>query len=81
MLWIVDLVDSMQLHHIPLGYEDIFVGCHCAKVKGPAELKIERPRVKTISYDFPKLHQLVTTFLFVGFYRNVVYLLVVCEYL
>ena len=32
------------------------VGWHCAKVKGRAELKIENPRVKTFSCDFPKLH-------------------------
>ena len=31
-------------------------GWHCAKVQGQAELKIEKPRVKTLSYDFPKLH-------------------------
>ena len=29
---------------------------HSAKVKGHAELKIEKPRVKTLIYDFPKLH-------------------------
>ena len=34
----------------------IRIGWHCAKVKGHAELKIEKPRVKTLSYDFPKLH-------------------------
>ena len=28
----------------------------CAKVKGHAELKIEKSRVKTFIYDFPKLH-------------------------
>ena len=27
-----------------------------AKVKGHAEPKIEKPRVKTFIYDFPKLH-------------------------
>ena len=26
------------------------------KVQGHAELEIETPRVKTLSYDFPKLH-------------------------
>ena len=31
------------------------VGWHCAKVQGHAELEIEKPRVKTLSYDFPKL--------------------------
>ena len=29
---------------------------HCAMAKGHAELKIEKPRVKTLSYDFPRLH-------------------------
>ena len=31
-------------------------GWHCAKVKGHAELKIEKSRGKTFIYDFPKLH-------------------------
>ena len=26
------------------------------KVQGHAELEIEKPRVKTLSYDFPSLH-------------------------
>ena len=30
-------------------------GWHCAKVQGHAELEIEKPRVKTLSYEFPKL--------------------------
>ena len=34
----------------------VFIGWQCAKVQGNAELKIEKPRVKTLSYDFPKLH-------------------------
>ena len=42
---------------MPEGYERVRVGCPCAKVQGHAELKIEKPRVKTLSYDFPKLHQ------------------------
>ena len=37
-------------------YKEVLIGWHCAKVKGHAELKIENPRVKTFSYDFPKLH-------------------------
>ena len=47
---------SAQIHHMPERYERGLVGWHCAKVKGHAELKIEQPRVKTLSYDFPKLH-------------------------
>ena len=35
--------------------ERVHVGWHCAKVKGHAELKIQKPRVKTLSYDFPNL--------------------------
>ena len=41
---------------MPERYERVRVVWHCAKVKGYAELKIENPRVKTLSYDFPKLH-------------------------
>ena len=41
---------------MPGRYERVRVGWHCAKVKGHAELKIEKPRVKTLMYDFPKLH-------------------------
>ena len=37
-------------------YKRVRVGWHCAKVKGHAELKTEKPRVKTSSYYFPKLH-------------------------
>ena len=37
-------------------YKGILIGWHCAKVQGHAELEIEKPRVKTLSYDFPKLH-------------------------
>ena len=47
---------SAQFHHMPERYERVRVGWHCAKVKGHAELKIEKPRLKTLSYDFPKLH-------------------------
>ena len=31
-------------------------GWHCAKVKGHAELKIEKHRVKSFSSDVPNLH-------------------------
>ena len=37
---------------MPGRYERVCVGWHCAKVKGHAELKIE----KSFIYDFPKLH-------------------------
>ena len=36
--------------------QGVLIGWHCAKVQGHAELEIEKPRVKTLSYDFPKLH-------------------------
>ena len=42
--------------HMPERYERVRIGWHCAKVKGHAELKIEKPRVKTFIYNFPKLH-------------------------
>ena len=41
---------------MPERHERVPVRWHCAKVKGHAELKIEKPRAKTLSYDFPKLH-------------------------
>ena len=41
---------------MPGRYERVCVRWHCAKVKGHAELKIEKSRVKTFIYDFPKLH-------------------------
>ena len=47
---------SAQFYYMPERYERVRVGCHCAKVKGHVELKIEKPRVKTFIYDFPKLH-------------------------
>ena len=37
-------------------YERVRIGWQCAKVKGHAELKIEKSRIKTSSYHFPKLH-------------------------
>ena len=47
---------SAQFYHMPERHERVLVCWHCPKVKGHAELKIEKPRVKTLSYDFPKLH-------------------------
>ena len=47
---------SAQFYHMPGRYERVCVGWHCAKVKGHAELKIEKSRVTTFIYDFPKLH-------------------------
>ena len=47
---------SAQFYHMPERYERVRVGWHCAKVKGHAELTIEKPRVKTFNYDFSKLH-------------------------
>ena len=47
---------AAQLHHMPERYERVSVGWHCAKVKGHAELKINKPRVKTLSYDLAELH-------------------------
>ena len=41
---------------MPGRYERGCVGWHCAKVKGQAELKIEKSRVKVFIYEFPKLH-------------------------
>ena len=41
---------------MPERYEWVRVYWHCAKAKAHAELKIEKPRVKTFSYSFPKLH-------------------------
>ena len=41
---------------MPERHERVLVRWHCDKVKGHAELKIENPRVKSLSYDLPKLH-------------------------
>ena len=41
------------------GFESVPRSCRGrvkGRVKGRVELKIENPRVKTLSYDFPKLH-------------------------
>ena len=47
----------MQFSHMTERYKNVLVGWHCAKVKDRVELKIEeKNRVKTFSYDFPKLH-------------------------
>ena len=45
---------SVQFYHMAERYERVRFGWHCAK--GHAELKIEKPRVKTSSYHFPKLY-------------------------
>ena len=50
---------SMQFCHMPERYKSVFVLWHCAMVKGRVELIIggkNKNRVKTFSYDFPKLH-------------------------
>ena len=47
---------SPQFYHMPERHERVLERWHCAKVKGHAELIIQKPRVKTLSYDFPKLH-------------------------
>ena len=48
------LIERKQsLHHIQESYERVRKG---AKVKGRVELKIDKPRGKIVSYDFPKLH-------------------------
>ena len=41
---------------MPESYKNLLVRWHCAKVKGHAELKIEKNTVKTFIYDSPKLH-------------------------
>ena len=41
---------------MPQRYKMVLIVWHCAKVTGRVELKIEKTRVKTFSYDFPKLH-------------------------
>ena len=59
----LDLIErkqSPQLRHhsiiMPDRYEMVRLGWHCAKVKGHAEVNKQKPRVKTFSYDLPKLH-------------------------
>ena len=47
---------SAQFYNMAGRYERVCIGWHCAKVKGHAELKIEKSRVKTFIYNFPKLH-------------------------
>ena len=42
---------SAQFYNMPGRYERVCVGWHCAKVKGHAELKIEKSRVKTFIYE------------------------------
>ena len=41
---------------MPERYKRVLIGWHCAKVKSRVELKIEKNRAKTFSYDFPRLH-------------------------
>ena len=45
---------SAQFYHMAERYERARFGWHCAKLNGHAELKIEKSRVKTSSYYFPK---------------------------
>ena len=52
---IVEL-ELAQFYHMAERYERVRLGWHCAKVKGHAELKIEKNRVKTSSYHYHKLH-------------------------
>ena len=52
----ITTVSKERYERVAERYERVRIGWHCAKVKGHAELKIERSRVKTLSYDFPKLH-------------------------
>ena len=48
---------SAQFYLMPGRYEWVHTGWHCANIKGYAELiKEKKHRVKTVSYDFPKLH-------------------------
>ena len=47
---------SAQFYNMTGKYERVCVGWHCAKVKGHAEVKKEKSRVKVFIYDFPKLH-------------------------
>ena len=49
LVWLVGLV------LVSGGGGGVLIAWHCAKVQGHAELEIEKPRVKTLSYDFPKL--------------------------
>ena len=61
---------SAQFYHMPERHERVLVRRHCAKVKGHAELKIEKLRVKTLSYDFPKLHHSKTKSFCAKFLKN-----------
>ena len=53
----------------------VLIGWHCAKVQGHAELEIVKPRVKTLSYDFPKLQHsktnTATVFVLTSIYAKV----------
>ena len=53
-LGLMEKKQSRRFRHnsiiMPKRYERVRVDWHCAKVKGHAELKIEKPRVKTFSF-------------------------------
>ena len=55
-VWPREATDLIGLVSVSGGGGGVLIGWHCAKVQGHPELKIEKPRVKTLSYDFPKLH-------------------------
>ena len=46
---------SAQFYHMPGRYERVCVGWHCTKVKGHAELKIDKSRVKTFIVRFAQI--------------------------
>ena len=50
-----EATDLIGLVSVSGGGGGVLIGWHCAKVQGHAELEMEKPRVKTLSYDFPKL--------------------------
>ena len=52
-LALIERKQSRRFRHnsMPKIYERVHVGWHCAKVKGHAELNIEKPSVKTLSRD------------------------------
>ena len=51
-----EATDVIGLVSVSGGGGGVLIGWYCAKAQGHAELEIEKPRVKTLSYDFPKLH-------------------------
>ena len=54
-LGVREATDLIGLVSVSGGGGGVLIGWHCAKVQGHAELEIETPRVKTLSYDFLKL--------------------------